>query len=58
MIRDIKLVSRATQTHDHWISILKPYRLTYNHVHNILRTFDSLEKFPITPSETMRDYYL
>ena len=29
-----------------------------NHFHNILRLFDVLPNFPLTTSETMRDYYL
>ena len=32
--------------------------LTYNHFHNILRLFDVLPNFPVTLSETMREYYL
>ena len=31
---------------------------TYNHFHNILRHFDVLTNFPVTPSETIHDYYL
>ena len=31
---------------------------TCNHFHNILRPLDVLSNFPLTTSETMRDYYL
>ena len=32
------------------------YLNTYNHVHNILRLFDSWANFPFTTSETKRAY--
>ena len=34
------------------------FRFFYDHFHNILRFFDVLTSFPLTTSETMRDYYL